>query len=86
MDDYLNKYMVSDEKAILLQKEVGILRQIIQRFTLDYQIQPIDFNKVCELVIEDISDGSKRSQQKIINSVLPKSRKAKAAQMTRSSL
>lgn len=80
MDDYLNKYMVSDEKVILLQKEVGILRQIIQRFTLEYHIHPIDFNKVCELVIEDISDGSKRSQQKIINSVLPKSRKAKAVQ------
>ena len=75
MNDYLNKFMASEERITELTTENEILKQVIERFQQEYKLLPIDFTKISELVIEDLADSSKRSQKKIVNSILPKFRK-----------
>ena len=53
---------------------------IITRFQQEYKIKPIDFNKITELVIEDVADSSKRSQKKIVNAMVPKFNKNQLVQ------
>jgi hypothetical protein len=61
-----------DERNLLISRENDILKQIIIRFQMQYRLEPINFSKICELIIEDLADSTKRTQKKILNTILPK--------------
>ena len=72
MSEYLEKSVRTDEKNTFLTRENEILKQVIIRFQQEYKLKPINFSKICELIIEDLADTSKRTQKRILNSIIPK--------------
>ena len=72
MDKYIEKSIRADDRNTLLSRENDVLKQIIVRFQMQFKLEPINFSKICELIIEDLADSSKRTQKKIVNTVAPK--------------
>lgn len=72
MGEYLEKFVKTDEKNTFLFRENEVLKQVILRFQQEYKLQPINFSKICELIIEDLLDTSKRTQKRIVNSIIPR--------------
>lgn len=72
MNEYIQKYRKADDKNSLLTRENDILKHVLTRLQQEYKLPPFNYTKVSELIIEDLTDISKRTQKRIVNTLAPK--------------
>ena len=72
LSEYIQKYRKADDQNTLLTRENDIFKNVLSRLQHEYKLPPFNYTTVSELIIEDLTDLSKRTQKRIVNTLAPK--------------